>query len=284
MVVMQPKIVGLCLVRNEEFFIGQVIENIREFCDHLIITDHQSRDETLEIARAFARRYSNIEVHRIQHASQSQQFLAPYYNTRTWVFAVDGDEIYDPGRLRTFRKKLKNGELARWWTVFGNVLHCTKLDIEAMHAGGYLSPPCRSMTKLYNFHAIREWADVKSERLHGGSIVFKHGWNAAMRYDYYKSIPWEESDFRCLHLCFIPRSPIDQRRKTKGLFSRPNIADRMNMRLKEKIGMYIGGLLGLPRYSTLKTEKYMRGAFATRDIQPFFDKEPTGFPVPGKNE
>lgn len=271
---MENKIVGLCLVRNEEFFISQVIENIRDFCDLLIIADHRSKDRTFEIARSITRQHDNIELHRIGHPKESQKFLSPYYGSPTWVFAVDGDEIYDPWRLKSLKEKLKGGELNSWWTIFGNVLHCTNIDFNTMSAEGYLSPPCRSMTKLYNFGAITDWRNVTSERLHGGQVVFKDGWNAELRHDYYKHTPWKESIFRCLHLCFFPRSRLDRTPKPGDLFSRPNIADRQRLNPLFKILMGFGQLLRFTFDSKLKAEKYRRGAIVTQKIHPFFSKAP----------
>ena len=43
-----PKIVAIMLIRNEDIHIERVIRNIVDFCDTIIITDHQSTDGTFE--------------------------------------------------------------------------------------------------------------------------------------------------------------------------------------------------------------------------------------------
>ena len=55
--------------------------------------------------------------------------------------------------------------------ILGNVLNCITFNPAIGQAGGYLAPPCRSMTKLYNFNAIESWAGPCPERLHGGDGI-----------------------------------------------------------------------------------------------------------------
>ena len=45
----QRQIVGIILVRNEDVQLHRVIKNILDFCDVLIIADHQSTDTTPQI-------------------------------------------------------------------------------------------------------------------------------------------------------------------------------------------------------------------------------------------
>lgn len=40
------KIVGICLIKNEDYYIEQVLKNIMDFCDKIIVLDNMSEDNT----------------------------------------------------------------------------------------------------------------------------------------------------------------------------------------------------------------------------------------------
>jgi len=263
------QIIGILLVRNEDLFFEQVVINILGFCDRVIIADHRSRDNTGEIGRMYAQRYPHVAYHRINSASMSHEMIKGYAGKNIWVFGVDGDELYDPEGLRPMRKKLLSGVFQNQWMILGNVLNVVNLDRAKMTADGYLAPPCRSMTKLYNFSAIKYWNGLCEERLHGGSIQFKKGFGKSLRYELFHTLSWEKSYFRCLHLCFLPRSSREVR-VGKELYLRRNIAEKTSQNLYEKGRYLLGRLIGKREDSQLKREKYMRGNLSTHGVQSFF--------------
>ena len=114
---------------------------------------------------------------------------------------VDGDEVYDPTGLKRFRKCLLEGHFDDQWALFGNVVNCVELDSKRKKAIGYLSPPSRSMTKLFNFSALESWHGP-CERLHGGEKQFRVGFGESQRFSVNEHNMWHESPFRCLHLLF----------------------------------------------------------------------------------
>jgi hypothetical protein len=173
---LEPQIVGIVLVRNEDLFVEQAIRNIAEFCDRIHSFDHVSTDRTNEILRRLAREYAHLDVRRTHRAQDSHERIEDYAGTDTWVFGVDGDELYDPARLMLFREELLGGAHDRAFKVASNVINCMELDRERGVVRGYPSPPSRSITKLYNFAAIQSWVGDGSERLHGGTIVFRTGY------------------------------------------------------------------------------------------------------------
>jgi hypothetical protein len=183
---------------------------------------------------------------------------------------VDGDEIYDPEGLKAFRRRLESGEFDRDWCVFGNVLNVRSLDTATMTASGHLAPPCRSMTKLYNFAAIRSWQGPTQERLHGGTVEFLPGYHDRLRRNLHESEPWEDSPFRCLHLCFLQRSPLDP----QGAI-RKNIMDVHSWTLAKAAGK-LGALLAGRKPVDWKEEKYARGGQVSKDVAAFFPPEEPG--------
>jgi glycosyltransferase involved in cell wall biosynthesis len=263
------QIVAVALVKNEDQFIESVLRNASEFCDLILVADNGSTDGTAEILSRMSRSNPKLEIHRVRSPSESHVLVQRFAGTPTWVFGVDGDEIYDPAGLAVFRKRLEGGEFDDWWVLFGNVLNCLSLDRVGKMASGYLAPPCRSMTKLYNFSAIHSWDGPCTERLHDGIIRFKDGFSSDRRYDVHKDVTWESAEFRCLHTCFLPRSSLDDERNREARV-RPNIADRNARPTLSRFFDWVFPALARRRSSGLKRDKYMRGELVTKDVSAFF--------------
>src|SRR3954468_17260039 len=60
------QVVGIMLVRNEDRFLRRSALNILEFCDRILIADHQSQDGTAEICAELAAISPKFEVYRIR--------------------------------------------------------------------------------------------------------------------------------------------------------------------------------------------------------------------------
>lgn len=262
------KIIGILLIKDEDIFIEKIITNVVEFCDEIIVADNKSTDSTASIIESLQIKYSKIQYYSIDHPSESHVLISTYANKPVWIFAVDGDELYDPTGLSILRKKIMRGEFDDSWVVFGNVLNCIELDLLDGQAKGYLSPPCRSMTKLYNFSIIEDWSGDCPERLHGGQITFKTGAHALQRLDLHEDIPWDDSFFRCLHLCFLRRS---SKEKDSGqrIVIRKNISDKNSEGIMRKVLALGLSLFGLQQRSAWKNEKYMRGNLVQKDVSSF---------------
>ena len=268
------RVVGISLVRNEDRFVRQALENVAGFCDRLLVADHLSTDRTPEILRELARELDHLEVHRVRHSAESHVLIEDFAGTDTWILSVDGDELYDPDGLARFRHELAGGAYADAFRIRPAGIHCEALDEDRRLASGYLSPPSRPLVGLLNFAAIESWRGVRHERLHGGEVVFHRGFD----WDSWRHLGteqgWEVSPFRDLHVCFLRRSSIDP-----GVLpstGRPNLAETRAFR---------GGLLGpLERLtrrvlrrdpgsarnaSEWKAEKYRRGERVTVDISAF---------------
>lgn len=266
------KIIGIMLVRNEDRFIGHAIRNILEFCDEIIVADNGSRDRTLDVVGELAEKNPCISVANVAHPRQSQELIECYAGTDTWVFGVDGDELYDPSGLRTMKEQLIEGAFDDVWCIYGNVLNCVSIDVRKGIAKGYLAPPSRSMTKLYNFSLVESWTDCP-ERLHSGTLRFRPGMDEPRRLHLYKSVKWEASSFRCLHAVFMHRSSLD---KTRMKASRLNPAEIQAIRSAYDRKSYVTFMLRHLR-SRLGTDwkhrKYRRGPLVIKQTDSFFNAE-----------
>ena len=259
------KIVGILLAKNEELFVERAVKNALGFCDEFIAVDNGSTDRTAEILRSLeVSTDGKLKYHRVNHPGVSHDLIAGFAGSDTWIFGVDGDEIYDPAGLERLRTRLAAGEFDKAWCVFGNVLNVRSLDVPGKFAEGYHAPPCRSMTKLYNFSAIRAWQGPCLERLHGGRIEFLEGFHEGLRVNLHETEPWETSCFRCLHVCFLPRSPHDRNGKIRA-----NIMDRHAWGFK-KILSKLSYILRGQRPPDWKKEKYARGPLVGKSISCFF--------------
>ena len=263
------QVVAICLIRNEDVFLERVLTNIFDFCDRIMIADHKSSDRSAAIGRHWANRFPKVDYHRIESPWESHQLVQKYANSPTWIFAVDGDEIYDPEGLVHLRKRIGAGEFDQYWHVYGHALHCEQIDLQTNKASGYMTPPCRSMTKLYNFNAIAAWEGPCSERLHGGRILFKDHFSEQTKFRLYETISWEESDFRCVHAVFVKRSSIQK----DNLQARLTPSEKYGLPFLKKLQYYLLQPFGYEPESQYKFKHYRIGQRAEYDISPFLARK-----------
>ena len=218
------RIVGVSLLRNEEYFAAWALMNAAAFCDRIIVMDNRSEDRPRRIVEAVAEAHPHVEITNVRNARRTHRYLEPFAGTPTWVFGIDGDEIYDPAGLAVMRKRLLSGEYTDFWSLSGHSVHTFAVFPEEGQAFGYSQPSSKGICKLYNFQAIKSWSDG-TERLHGGNIVFRPGYDRT-KLDLWKQETWNEAAFRCLHLCFMPRSSLDETGELAGgEFGRKNPAE-----------------------------------------------------------
>jgi hypothetical protein len=255
------QIIGSVLVRNEDVFVERSIRNVAAFCDRIHAVDHVSTDGTWEILERLAGELDHLDVRRSRNSATAHRLLAPYAGTPTWVLGVDGDELYDPAGLARLRAALLAGEHADVFRLKAHVLNCDELD--GRRAGGWLAPPSRPITKLFNFGAVAAW-DESPDPLQAGDVVFKDGQHWESRRDLADSTTWDDDPLRCLHLCFLPRSSADDG------------SARANL---DESGAYDRGprgalkrLVRRRRGASWKRDWYARGEHVTVDAAPFLGR------------
>jgi hypothetical protein len=272
------EVVGVVLVRNEDVFVEQAIRNIAAFCDRIYAVDHLSTDRTPEILRRLASELDHLTVQRSSDAGDSHRPLEAYAGTSTWAFGVDGDELYDAAALALLRTDLDAGAHADVFRLKGHVLNCAELDESRAVAKGYLAPPSRPVTKLFNMAAVESWTGCL-ERLHDGEAVFRagYGWDS-LRY-LFEELDWDSDPLRMVHTCFLRRSSKDEdgtlvvrkglpetgawRRGARGVLDRARRRRHLDPRIKEYAR----------RGSSWKQEWYARGTLVTVDARPFLESE-----------
>jgi Glycosyl transferase family 2 len=259
------RIIGSVLVRNEDVFVEQAVRNVAGFCDRIYAVDHVSSDGTWEILRGLAGDLDHLVVRRSRNSAQAHEFVEPYAGTDAWVLGVDGDELYDPGGLMRFREELLAGAHRDVFRLKAHVLNCDGLDRHTGTAAGWLAPPSRPITKLFNLSAVDSWSD-SPDPLQSGTVAFRGGYHWESRRDLAESTTWDTDPLRCLHLCFMRRSSREE-------------ADGLGRRNLDESGEYDRGPVGVlkrllrpPRTlrdGTWKREWYARGEHVEVDASPF---------------
>ena len=265
---MSIRIVCVALVHNEDVFVERALRNVAGFCDRIHVADHMSTDRTPEILTRLAEEYDHLEVVRVSHTRQSHELVAGYAGTDTWVLGLDGDELYDPARLAGFREELQAGAYRDFFQLRSNALNCVELDLERRVAGGYLAPPSRSVTKLWNCAAFDSWTRCLRQYMHDGDIAFRSGYDRNRTTHLGESHTWEETPLRCLHVCFLRRSSLSpngegSRLSPIELGGKRRVAPRGLVQLAHRFRPSV------PLGSAWKQEKYRRGQLVTKDAAPF---------------
>jgi glycosyltransferase involved in cell wall biosynthesis len=266
------RFIGVVLVRNEDVFLERAIRNVAAVCDRIHVVDHLSNDGTPEILRRLAEEYDHLTVERSSDAGDSQRAIEQYAGTPTWALGVDGDELYDPAALAQLRSELEAGGHDDVFRLKGHVLNCNELDEERGVAKGFLAPPSRPVTKLFNMGAVDSWTGCL-ERLHDGHPVFREGYEYMQIRYLSEGTDWETDPLRMVHTCFLRRSSADtDATPRKGLPETGNwrrglggFVDRMRRRrtLDPRILEY--NRTG----TSWKQEWYARGPLVTVDAAPF---------------
>jgi Glycosyl transferase family 2 len=269
----ERRIVGIAMVRDEDAFVDRAVRNALDACDELVLVDHRSRDRTPEIlARIRDEHPEKVSLHRVRRAGEANLFLRPFVGEPVWVLGVDGDDLYEPDRLARLRAALLRGDFDSYLSVKGNTLHCTELDIAAGTASGYLSPPARSITKLTNFGAIESWTGTTVEHLYGGERRLKPEFAERPVYVLRDEYSWADSPFRCLHVCFLPRSS----RQPASSHTRRSVIEAMGLGRVERARAAVLTALGRPPESPWKLDKYRQGELVTvDDVAGFFSAAST---------
>jgi hypothetical protein len=263
----ERRLVGISMVRDEDAFVDRAVRNALEACDEMILVDHRSRDETPRILAAIRHDFPDkVRLHRVGRAGEANVFLRPFVGEPVWVLGVDGDDLYEPDRLGRLRERLLGGEFDAYLSVKGNALHCTSLDAAEGVASGYLAPPARSITKLQNFGAIESWTGTAVEHFYGGNRRLKPGFEDKPMRVLGDELTWAESPFRCLHVCFLPRSS-----RQPSLLARRSVIESLGYGRLERVRAAITTALGRPPESPWKLDKYRQGDLVTvDDVAGFF--------------
>lgn len=254
------------MVRDEDVWVDHAVRNVIDSVDVMILADHESRDATPAILRQIVHDFPDkAAYHRIERAGDANNLLRPYVGQPAWVLGVDGDDVYEPRGLALLKAALVRGDYDDWYSVKGHSLHCAEPDLERMEATGYLAPPARTVTKLFNFGAIERWSGDAHEHFYGGSKTFRDGYADNTIRHLENESGWDASPFRLLHVCFARRSSL----QPAHLVARRSVNEHESDTRGRRIRARLGELVGRPMDSHWKLDRYRRGEPVTCDVSTF---------------
>jgi|19_taG_2_1085344.scaffolds.fasta_scaffold13313_2 glycosyltransferase involved in cell wall biosynthesis len=253
---MSYKIIGICLIKNEDIYINRIITNVIDFCDKIIVLDNCSTDNTAEIVKRIVDVNKKVEYNSIDSFIDAQNYVKAYAGTNTWIFGVDGDEIYDPSGLSSVREMLLEKKNSKLFRFKGYFLHAKSIDDKHV-AQGYLAPPSKDPNKIYNFGLLKYWkTDGKMSLFHSQKRKFRSGYSSKSECLLYKKYKWNKCPLRCLHVRFLKRSTLE---------SDEYVGKRLNPSNKTS-PRWVMNLYNF-------REKYRVGKLKKIDVSSFFSKD-----------
>jgi len=197
-----PKIVSIHLIKNEDIYIKDSINNVIDYVDEVIVLDNKSTDKTKDI---ILNTYKNqIETGKLKYVvvdnpCDTNKYLEEFIATNTWIIGVDGDEIYSYTMMDKICKNIKDNIFKDIYRLDADVLNVTatmKLVGNVIEYIGYKSPPSKGMIKIYNFNHVKSISP--GERLHG-----KYETTCNKIYHF---MPGTTA---MMHMCFMKRSSVE---------------------------------------------------------------------------
>ncbi|MEI9897648.1 MAG: hypothetical protein WDN28_28260 [Chthoniobacter sp.] len=211
-----------------------------------------------------------IELRRITEARESHFLINGFAGTRTWIFAVDGDEIYDPAGLAKLREGVTRRPVRR---VVGALRERPQLHggrhpplVRPRLSGAAVSQHDQALQFQFD-HRLGGRGDSRARERHGR---VQAGLRRLPPLDLHQDLSWDSSHYRCLHTCFVPRSSLDSGAAT----ARPNVSENHRGGVTTLLRKAVNRLRGKPNVSEWKLEKYARGPLVTIDAGAFFPKGP----------
>ena len=86
----EPSISLSMMVKDEEKWLPQCLESVRDFVDEIIVVDTGSSDNTVDIARSFDAKVYN---HTWENSFSKHRNQSISYATGDWIFIMDADEV-----------------------------------------------------------------------------------------------------------------------------------------------------------------------------------------------
>lgn len=79
------------IVKNEEKYLFQCLDSVKDIVDEIIIVDTGSTDKTVEIAKKFG---AEIHYFMWNNSFSDARNESLKYATKDWIFIMDGDDEF----------------------------------------------------------------------------------------------------------------------------------------------------------------------------------------------
>lgn len=169
------EISAVLIVKNATKTLKECLNSLKEFGE-IVLLDNQSDDDTLQIAKDFAKDFPNIRIEQSEFIGfGALKNKAISYATKEWIFSIDADEVLEYEALKELerldlkthhivaiaRKNLYRGEWIKacgWHPDFVLRLfhkNFTKFNNNLVHESLILPP---NAEKIYLKNALRHYA------------------------------------------------------------------------------------------------------------------------------
>src|SRR3989344_2193313 len=105
---MQKQTISLCMItKNEEKYLGQCLDSVKELVDEIIILDSGSTDKTKEIAKKFKAKMLDFKWNDDFSEARNESLK---HATKDWILVLDADEIIEKDDLEKIKEIVKDKE------------------------------------------------------------------------------------------------------------------------------------------------------------------------------
>lgn len=185
------KLIALVPVKNEARILSTTLGCLNEFCDHIIVSDHQSTDNSVKIAKNFSK-VNLIQNHSPQGADHGRPAMfdaARQFDGNNLILSIDADEITPPkifsGLKKFVLEQYQQGTFfSLWWVQLWRDLNFYRDD---------------SSVWSNNYHPMLFYDDRQHN--HWGERYFLHG--GRMPTNVNKSKIVQLKKFPVLHLQWV---------------------------------------------------------------------------------
>jgi len=105
------------IVRDEEYFLRQCLEGVKDFVDEIIIVDTGSKDKTKEIAKEFTDKIYNFQWQDDFAAARNFSLEKAIHD---WILVLDADEIIEKKDLKKIREIIKDTKYDAFYLIQRN--------------------------------------------------------------------------------------------------------------------------------------------------------------------
>ena len=204
-------IVGIVLVRNEDVFLEQAIRNVAGFCDRIHAVDHVSTDGTWEVlCSSSSASYDHLDVRRARARGRLARAGRALRGHGDVGVRCRRRRAVRPGAARGLsRRAARRARTATSSRSPRTSLNCVALDREARYRHRLPLAALAVDHEALQLRRDRVVGGDGAERLHGGTIVFRDGYDESAVDNIGERLSWDETPLRCLHACFLRRSSGD---------------------------------------------------------------------------
>ncbi|KHD36779.1 glycosyl transferase [Clostridium acetobutylicum] len=143
--------ISLCMiVKNEEKYLFQCLDSVKDIVDEIIIVDTGSTDKTVEIAKKFG---ADIHYFMWNNSFSDARNESLKYATKDWIFIMDGDDEFSKDDKEKFKELVKNNLKEDCLYYFETLSYCGEF-VDSSNISVNLNPRLFKNNYGYKYEGI----------------------------------------------------------------------------------------------------------------------------------